>query len=106
MEYVIVCPQCYSRWNRGVRGCIGCQAEVHDGTSQHHYGFVLMTAVLLGIYTGTRLNSTAGWVVLIGVALADGLGVTHFLRKRVSARITPSQGSATSISPLQRAKFD
>lgn len=42
-----------------------------------------MTAVLLGIYTGTRLNSTAGWVVLIGVALAGGLGVTHFLRKRV-----------------------
>ena len=48
IDNIIICPFCHTESNRGVKVCIGCQAEVQYGISLIMFWFCLIAPGILG----------------------------------------------------------
>jgi len=78
MQHIITCPHCHTSSNHGVHVCVGCHADVHYGVPKEARTAVFIAAVAGGLFAGSRLQFTAGWVVG-GVTLVTGLWLMHHI---------------------------
>lgn len=78
MQHIITCPHCHTSSNYGVHVCVGCHADVHYGVPKEARIAAFIAAVAGGLFAGSRLKFTAGWVVG-GVPLVAGLWLMHHI---------------------------
>ncbi|MBA0281384.1 hypothetical protein D7Y44_11885 [Stenotrophomonas maltophilia] len=79
----ITCPHCHTTSNRGVRVCVGCQAEVHYGAPREASIAIVIAAIVCGLFAGTYLQSAVGWVAGAAVLVGGIWSITQLYRDRV-----------------------